>query len=770
MTSVVRLLAHLVRRGAPDTGDPTVGVPVGELNNLLRAQVVRGPAALQLNSRFLQFAKHLPGRDDEFWQLLRTWVVKLRAEIDDDTFVANVSAQAKVLSTLVELDRRADADAFVASFGLNLNRFRTAVTADGIVSELPSYGDLPANLFLLTDAQLTVNASITSTRWESGRPVLEGHAFINHIDLATNSTTVSVHLLDTNGAKIEMTTEPVVDERIDELSKHYFADYRPSGFRSTTVAPVPAGEVKAVVTVVTAGVTRTRDVGPLVPASPPVTGPIVSAITGDANILEIAFDRLAPSEVLLVSPRATLRADAAETARFDLGVDGLAPPTGTYELVVLDATGRQVAIGMGEDVDLLLPLARVRTTAIDGRPAIRITAPLRPDERGNRNQQRLRDVARVPRAERDAVFFRALYGEVANCNGRAVHGELVRRGSKLKLFWSVRDRSVAIPEGGIAILEGSHQWHDVVATARYHVINVHQMDWFTKPDGQVMIQTMHGYPYKTMGHDWWAKGDFPAAQVAQFDRRAREWDYFVSPARYATPLLEAAFLEPAAARPEILEVGYPRNDELVTADMATRERVRSALGIKPHQTAVMYAPTFRDYLAVNDMKADAVDFFDASAASQALGPDYVFLMRGHAFNARTDQRGESSPTMIDVTDHPEINDLCLASDAAILDYSSLRFDYALTDKPMVFLVPDLVEWHEARGGVIEYGTTAPGPHATTTVDVVHELADLDALADTWRPAREQFRKDYVDLDDGHASARLVDAVFVPRGDAWVSRR
>jgi len=306
----------------------------------------------------------------------------------------------------------------------------------------------------------------------------------------------------------------------------------------------------------------------------------------------------------------------------------------------------------------------------------------------------------------------------------------------------------------------------VIATARYHMINVHQMDWFAKPEGQVMIQTMHGYPYKTMGHDWWAKGDFPAAQVAQFDRRAREWDYFVSPATYATPLLDAAFLAPADAHPTILEIGYPRNDDLVAPGAsATRDRVRADLGISSEQTVIMYAPTFRDYLAINDMKAEAVDFFDAFAASRELGPDYVFLMRGHAFNARTDERGGSSPTVIDVTDHPEINDLCLASDAAILDYSSLRFDYALTDKPMVFLVPDLVEWHRARGGVIEYGPTAPGPQVTTTEEVVRHLTDLDTVASTWAEARATFRANYVDLDDGGASARLVDAVFVPRGDS-----
>ncbi len=759
----LRRVARLVRRRNPP-GDPTKGVPAEALNDLLRSQSVRGSSVQLLNTRFLHFAKHVPGRDGEYWQLLRAYAAKLKDSVDAASFVSKVSAQAKVLLTLTELDRRADAESFVASFGLNLDRFPTRVTPAGVISELPGYGTLPESLFLLTDAQLTVKAAITSSRSDGEQLILEGYAYIHHLDLANNSTQVQVNLVDASGRTHELDTQPWVDQRIDEVSKHYFADYRPAGFRATAPTSVRASAQNVVVTVVTAGFTRTHDLGPLEPPPTPAEGPSISKISHDANLVEMEFAGVTPHEVFLRSPRKTLTAVVGTTARFDLSIDGLAPPSGRYELIVVNSAGQRIMVRTDVDLDLLLPLARVRTVTRAETAALRISAPLKPDERGHRNQQRLRDAARVSRAERNAVFFRALYGEVANCNGRAVHRELVSRGSKLELFWSVRDRSVAIPDGGTAIVEGTQEWHSVLATARFHMVNVHQLDWFNKPEGQVMIQTMHGYPYKTMGHDWWAKGDFSAAQVARFDRRATEWDYFVSPATYATPLLDAAFLSPAGAHPEILEIGYPRNDDLVIGDPAVRDRVRSALGIQPHQTAVMYAPTFRDYLAINDMKARAVDFFDPFAASRALGPDYVILMRGHAFNARTDERGESSSTVIDVTDHPEINELCLASDVAILDYSSLRFDYALTDKPMIFLVPDIEEWHRARGGVVDYAPTAPGPRVDSTQEVIRELSDINALAHSWSEARATFRAAYTDLDDGHASARLVDAVFRERGD------
>lgn len=476
----------------------------------------------------------------------------------------------------------------------------------------------------------------------------------------------------------------------------------------------------------------------------------------------------------------TPQGDDTFEVRFPLVEDrwgraGLALPQGKYTLTLRSAAGAAVSpvpsaeLLDGLPTDRLLPLLRVLVEIFPGdvpRLALHVKAPLAEDERGTRNQRRLREESRVERADLDAVFFRSLYGEVANCNGLGVHEELLRRGTSLSLCWSVRDRAVSLPAHARPLVQGSKEWHEVISRARYHMVNVHQLEWFVKPENQVMIQTMHGYPFKVMGHEWWQKGGFPSGQVRNYDRRAREWDYFVSPATYATPLLEKAFLSPAGSEAKVLEIGYPRNDALLSADAReVRERVRNDLGIGGDQKVAMYAPTFRDYLSADDNEAQLVDFFDVGTASRLLGDDYVFLIRGHAFNARAQGRLRRNRTVIDVTDHPDINELILASDVAILDYSSLRFDYAVTGKPMIFLVPDLKRYNKARGGVIAFEPTAPGPHVTNTRQVVQQLRDLDGLLAGNARKLERFRKDYVDLEDGHAAARLVDAVFVPRGDA-----
>jgi CDP-glycerol glycerophosphotransferase len=147
---------------------------------------------------------------------------------------------------------------------------------------------------------------------------------------------------------------------------------------------------------------------------------------------------------------------------------------------------------------------------------------------------------------------------------------------------------------------------------------------------------------------------------------------------------------------------------------------------------------------------------DVDAAAAALGDSHVVLLRGHRFHAP----GASRHGVVDVTDHPEINELILASDCAVLDYSSLRFDYAMTGRPMVFLVPDLDDYTGAvRGLLFPFEETAPGPLVSTTDEVVALLRDVDALSATWCDRVRAFDARFNPYQDGHASERMLDAIL-----------
>ncbi len=340
----------------------------------------------------------------------------------------------------------------------------------------------------------------------------------------------------------------------------------------------------------------------------------------------------------------------------------------------------------------------------------------------------------------------------------AIHEELYRTRPDLRLYWGVADHSTALPDGAVPVLVNSRRWYEVLATAKHLVANVDFDPWFTKRPGQRFLQTFHGYPSKAMGLRLFeGKGFTPRRIEAELQRTAAKWDLILTP----TPEMDRYYREEYRYDGEIHDRGYPRDDALTAPDAdRVREQTRRRLGIADGRTVVLYAPTWRDHLATRHYSAKLAQHLDLEAASEQLGDDYVLLMRGHRFHARDNARAAAGARVLDVTDYPEVNDLILAADVAVLDYSSLRFDFGLTGKPMIFLVPDLgLYTGKARGFLFDYRDTAPGPLLDTADEVVAALRDLERTAAEHAEARARFVERYHPWQDGRAAARVVKTFF-----------
>jgi CDP-glycerol glycerophosphotransferase len=514
---------------------------------------------------------------------------------------------------------------------------------------------------------------------------------------------------------------------------------------------------------------RLTDDGALV-----VTGTLIG-VTAERILLQLSAPRAHASGAAITVGSG--RFEATIPLRHDPWQLGATPlPSGSYRLHCVDEIGNadraEVAVHLEQRVIDTFPVpfdtgllrGELRLIQDDGLE-VELEPPLTDSERGARQQERLQQALRgrlgCTDYEFGAVLLRSYYGEIAACNPLAVHRELRRRGTGHRIYWAVKDHSVQVPDGGIAVIHDSAEWYRLLHEAHFYLDNMHQPFYHRKPPHQVQIQTFHGYPFKQMGLSHWTWQGRDKVHIQSYLDRAKDWDYLVSPATYGTkPLCEEFGFEG-----KVLEIGYPRNDVLLSPEapqIATL--VRARLGVRPDQTVILYGPTFRDEMAMNDFKASMVDFLDIARLSSALGDSYVILVRGHAFNARVEARVGSHGNVIDVTDYPHVADLCLASDAAILDYSSLRFDYALTGKPMIFLVPDLEQYQDtSRGSLLAYEPTAPGPLVRTTNEVLAAAEDLPAVRRDYAEAYQTFRAEFLDLEDGHAAERLVDQVFMVEG-------
>ena len=165
----------------------------------------------------------------------------------------------------------------------------------------------------------------------------------------------------------------------------------------------------------------------------------------------------------------------------------------------------------------------------------------------------------------------------------------------------------------------------------------------------------------------------------------------VSPSPYCSDIFRRAF----GFEGPMLEAGYPRND--VLAHRPGRPPRRGPGPARPDRRGpggALRRRRWREYLGVRTGKPVYVDPERLTAAM----PDTVLLVRGH-YNS-TGQRDlfEGHPRIHDVTRYPDVAELFLVADALVTDYSSVMFDFVLTDRPVVLLVPDLEQYRDVERG------------------------------------------------------------------------
>ncbi|MER5862651.1 CDP-glycerol glycerophosphotransferase family protein [Kitasatospora sp. NPDC002040] len=388
------------------------------------------------------------------------------------------------------------------------------------------------------------------------------------------------------------------------------------------------------------------------------------------------------------------------------------------------------------------------------------TPVLAPAERSRWAQQRLRGVgypAARRRPLRPAVLYDVFGGRGYADSPRAVHAELVRRGAPLEHLWTVGDAQAVVPAGVRPVRTHSPEWYEALATSRYLVGNTHFPDFLTRRPGQVVLQTWHGSLLKRIAHDVEHRWLTDSGYLAALDREVPQWSLLVSPSAFATPILRRAFRYTG----EILESGYPRNDLL--AGPADASAVRRRLGIPAGKRIVLYAPTWREDQQRSDGDGYRLGLrLDLAAARAALAEDHVLLVRPHSHVAEP-LPGAGDGFLLDVGDYPDVQELLLAADVLVTDYSSIMFDFAITGRPILFFTYDLEHYRDTlRGFYFDFEAEAPGPLLPSSAELLAALRSLTtgtALTDRHAAAYRRFRATHCRLDDGRAAARVVDRLL-----------
>jgi CDP-glycerol glycerophosphotransferase len=102
----------------------------------------------------------------------------------------------------------------------------------------------------------------------------------------------------------------------------------------------------------------------------------------------------------------------------------------------------------------------------------------------------------------------------------------------------------------------------------------------------------------------------------------------------------------------------------------------------------------------------------------------------------------------------------IASDALLTDYSSVMFDYANLDRPIVIYANDWETYRLTRGVNFDLTATPPGVVAATEAELVEAFTSRAAWGDAAAKNLANFRARFCPWDDGHAAERAVRRMFL----------
>jgi CDP-glycerol glycerophosphotransferase len=362
--------------------------------------------------------------------------------------------------------------------------------------------------------------------------------------------------------------------------------------------------------------------------------------------------------------------------------------------------------------------------------------------------------------DQELLVFESGVGRQYADSPRYIYEELVRRGDTRTKVWAYSGKLPVTDPHTITVKRLSPEYYWYLARAKYWVNNQSFPHYLNRrPDG-IYIQTWHGTPLKRMQHDLDEVHGRDPDYLARVTAAMQQWSVLLSPSPYATRAFRSAF----RYQGPVLELGYPRNDVLADPERRAhiRKSVRRRLGFGADTKVVLYAPTFRDDL--RGAREGRFRFelpFDLEDFASSLDENTVLLLRMHVLvenNIVIPQ--EVRHRVVDVSSYPEIQELFLASDVLVTDYSSVFFDYAILRRPVVFYAYDVEHYREQlRGFYLDYENEAPGPIVETAPALWCTLRRALDPSPEDLSRLEAFAALYAPIADGFSARRIVDELL-----------
>jgi len=208
----------------------------------------------------------------------------------------------------------------------------------------------------------------------------------------------------------------------------------------------------------------------------------------------------------------------------------------------------------------------------------------------------------------------------------------------------------------------------------------------------------------------------------------------------------------------VYPTGLPKTDDILYRLWDTersgvnndKKNIYEKYKIPADKKLILYAPTFRD----DNLSSDRT-LHHVKELADMLPKEYILGLRLHPFVVRLAAE-KNMENVFDFSDEKDLHSLIMAADVLVTDYSSIIFEYCITQKPIIFFAYDLEEFSDkGRGFYEDYKSYVPGPVAETARDVINIIKEEKYPIEIIKKFNAE---NYPNLD-GMATKRIIELIL-----------
>ena len=334
-------------------------------------------------------------------------------------------------------------------------------------------------------------------------------------------------------------------------------------------------------------------------------------------------------------------------------------------------------------------------------------------------------------------------------NPKYIVDELMKNGGDYDIVWLIRPEYMEeIPDGIRPVRYSLFPMLYELMTAKVWIDSNTKLYGLLKRKGQCFIQTWHGsYGLKKIGRDIDDKTSIIDKAYLRYSSKIE--DLRISNSKFYSEIYRRAF----GYSGKILECGSPRNDIFFDPDPGIRQKVDDYFHTEGKKLAI-YAPTYLEDFGVEAMRLDFERLADS--LEKRFGGDWVVLVRLHYYNlSEASKFMKYNDRIMNATDYSVMQELLVACDVLVSDYSSCMFDFITVPKPCFIYAADSREYKNSRDFYFSL-ESLPFPVAVNNDELYQNIIRFD---------KDEYNKDvnrlfeYVGLcESGKASQRVAKLI------------